>query len=825
MGAFLTSSILRDGIKIETSLQALLPQDKNHKIVQLASDKLFAASGNKVILLVEGDDRRQLLQAAAQVEERLGASPSFHLIDDTFIQHQSDLLLNTLGSQPFNFLSEDHRQQLSQGNVSVLLNDAHMALFDLVGADGVLPPEQDPVGLFNDWFSSAYSPPENILREDGFLFVTGSSGKSGDYTTASSAFSILIVAELVGDALGTNTQEHVIELMSGVYSALPEGVTLSRSGMIFHAAETAAKAKQDIMLVAIGSTIGIVVLFLFAFISPMPLLVSLSSIFFGCAAGAIITHALFGELHVFTLVFGASLIGVAVDYSLHFFASLYYQDAEGAQSAEGSLSVKGTQNTKRSAYQTIAGIFPEISAGLLTSLVGFGCLLQSTLPGLDQIALFSMVGLASSWLFVVVLYPRICGTPSSPSLVKRFRSLSIIAMAPSVFWQRLGLKRVKTIYILLFVFAIATLSLNIQWSNDIRSLNVSSPELLQEEARIRQKLQRQGANQFFIVAADSPEALLREEEVFSEALTVLTNTPALQAYDAVSSYLPSEQRQIENYQLIAKTFFSDSRAMETFMQGLGFSAKTIRETNLSFKKGKNTVLTPEQWLKSASPELAMLWLGNLDGRYASIIALQGVSEVVALEALASRFDNVLFVDKVADISLSLSSQRDQAGYLLALAYFGIACLLLLRFRRAKALLLIVVPLLASLLTVAVLSLLKIEIGLFHLFGLFLVLGLGMDYGIFLTGPSSEKERVLVAVFLSAITSCLSFGLLSLSSIPMINAFGGTILLGSLFNLLLVPLVSLLGETRREEAKEMNLGRSDSGTSAAGNSDVNRVTPQ
>lgn len=820
-----------------------MPQDKNHKIVQLASDKLFAASGNKVILLVEGDDRRQLLQAAAQVEARLGASSAFHLIDDTFIQHQSDLLLNTLSSRPFNFLSEDHRQQLSQGNVSVLLNDAHMALFDLVGADGVLPPDQDPVGLFNDWFSSAYAPPENILREDGFLFISGSSAKPGDNTKASSAFSILIVAELVGDALGTNTQEHVIELMSGVYSALPEGVTLSRSGMIFHAAETAAKAKQDIMLVAIGSTIGIVVLFLFAFISPMPLLVSLSSIFFGCAAGAIITHALFGELHVFTLVFGASLIGVAVDYSLHFFASLYYQDAdgsllaegsqsakgfqsaEGLQSAKGSLSVKGTQNTKRSAYETIAGIFPEISAGLLTSLVGFGCLLQSTLPGLDQIALFSMVGLASSWLFVVVLYPRICGTPNRPSLVKRFRSLSIIAMAPSVFWQRLGLKRVKTIYILLFVFAIATLWLNIQWSNDIRSLNVSSPELLQEEARIRQKLQRQGANQFFIVAADSPQALLREEEVFSEALTVLTNTPALQAYDAVSSYLPSEQRQIDNYQLIAKTFFSDSRVMETFMQGLGFSAKAIHETNLSFENGKNTVLTPEQWLKSASPELAMLWLGNLDGRYASIIALQGVSEVVALEALASRFGNVLFVDKVADISLSLSSQRDQAGYLLALAYFGIACLLLLRFRRAKALLLIVVPLLASLLTVAVLSLLKIEIGLFHLFGLFLVLGLGMDYGIFLTGPSSEKERVLVAVFLSAITSCLSFGLLSLSSIPMINAFGGTILLGSLFNLLLVPLVSLLGETRREKTKETDVGDSDSGTPDAGHSDVNRVTPQ
>ncbi len=812
-----------------------MPQDKNHKIVQLASDKLFSASGNKIVLLVESDDRSLVLQAAEQVEQKLGTSPVFHLLDDTVIQHQSDMLLNTLSSQPFSFLSDGHRQKLSQGEVSALLNEAHMALFDLVGSEGVLSPDQDPVGLFNDWFSSAYSPPDNILREDGFLFVSGSSAEINGELRPSSAFSILIVAELVGDALGTNVQGQVIQLMSGVYSSLPEGVTLSRSGMIFHAAETAAKAKQDIMLVAIGSTVGIIVLFLFAFVSPMPLLVSLSSIFFGCVAGAIITHSLFGELHVFTLVFGASLIGVAVDYSLHFFASLYYLDAEaspdadGTCSDEGSQSTESTQSTKRSAYDTIAGIFPEIAAGLLTSLVGFGCLLQSTLPGLDQIALFSMVGLASSWLFVVVVYPLICRKPNSPSLAKRFQSLSVLAAAPTIFWQRLGLKRVKVIYPLLFVFAIATLWLNIQWSNDIRSLNVSSPELLQEEARIRQKLQRQGANQFFIVAADSQEALLREEEVFSEALTLLTNTPALQAYDAVSSYLPSQQRQHDNYRLIEQTFFSDSRVLETFMRELGFSAEATADYVLAFEQNENTGLTPEQWLTSASPELAMLWLGDLDGRYASIIALQGVSEVAALKALADQFENILFVDKVADISLSLSSQRDQAGYLLGLAYIGIACLLLLRFRRVKALLLIVVPLLASLLTVAVLSLLKIEIGLFHLFGLFLVLGLGMDYGIFLTGPSSEKGRVLVAVFLSAITSCLSFGLLSLSSIPMINAFGGTILLGSLFNLLLVPLVSLLAETGGRGSKESKdlkgANESDSEVLDSGASDVSREIAQ
>ena len=64
--------------------------------------------------------------------------------------------------------------------------------------------------------------------------------------------------------------------------------------------------------------------------------------------------------------------------------------------------------------------------------------------------------------------------------------------------------------------------------------------------------------------------------------------------------------------------------------------------------------------------------------------------------------------------------------------------------------------------------------------LFLVLGFGMDYTIFSRELRAHADVTLQAILLSALTSLLSFGLLSLSSIPVVASFGITLLVGNTF---------------------------------------------
>jgi len=110
-------------------------------------------------------------------------------------------------------------------------------------------------------------------------------------------------------------------------------------------------------------------------------------------------------------------------------------------------------------------------------------------------------------------------------------------------------------------------------------------------------------------------------------------------------------------------------------------------------------------------------------------------------------------------------------------------------------LLALVPLVATLLTITLLSSAGMSIGLFHLFAMFLILGLGMDYSIFIYESSPTETASHTAILFSAVTSCLSFGLLALSSTPMVQFFGATILIGSILNLVLAPAVSRLSPGR------------------------------
>jgi len=58
----------------------------------------------------------------------------------------------------------------------------------------------------------------------------------------------------------------------------------------------------------------------------------------------------------------------------------------------------------------------------------------------------------------------------------------------------------------------------------------------------------------------------------------------------------------------------------------------------------------------------------------------------------------------------------------------------------------------------------------------LVLGIGLDMGIFLT-ETRESLHTWLAVSLSVYTSLLAFGLLALSDTPVLHHFGLTVLVG------------------------------------------------
>jgi len=147
---------------------------------------------------------------------------------------------------------------------------------------------------------------------------------------------------------------------------------------------------------------------------------------------------------------------------------------------------------------------------------------------------------------------------------------------------------------------------------------------------------------------------------------------------------------------------------------------------------------------------------------------------------------VQWVDKVDEISSVLGRYRQYMGWVVLGAYVVVYALLFPRYRR-RTWRVLAPAALASIATLALLGFAAQKLQLFHVLALMLLLGVGVDYGIFIQEhPDRRNHTPWLAIGMSAANTILSFGLLGLSRTPALQAFGLTMLVGTALAWLLVP---------------------------------------
>ena len=754
--------IYQQGLNFETDLQALLPQSDSSDLAQQAGQALFDMGGDNIMLVLGSPQRNKTLMAADWLHQQLQQSELLQAATAADRSQQSSKLLELYREHRFSLLSSLQRAQLQQGEAPELAEQAQRDLY-LPGSWGNwLTPAEDPLNLLPGLMLALQQIPQEVELAGDYLLLR--SPEQPDWSYA------LLLAKTGHTTFDLNGQRMLVQKLDVLENQLRQhhpDVSLLRSGIVFHAAAAASQARHEISLIGGGSAIGIILLFALTFARLQPLLLSLASVLFGTLVALCVCHFLFGSLHLLTLVFGASLIGVAIDYSLHYFARLY---GSGSGSAEASLR----------------WIFPGILLALVTSVIGYASLAQAPLPGLRQIATFSVAGLVGAWLFVVAIYPWL----ASPGQRTYPFVLLYLAQLPWHCWARINRSKSFMLASCLGLVALVVCQQKLLSADNVRALYQPDAALQQQDQQVQALAPGFSANQFLLLRAESSEALLQLDEQFQTELENLRRNGVIDSWNSISHSLPSAARQRQDYDLLEQKVYGDSGVAWPLMSAIGFEAEATNKLKTQFASSAGNWLLPESWLAAAGPEQRLLWLHPEQGK-ASMVTLNGVRELEPLHAAAQRWQGVVFVDRVAQLSGLLNAQRDWAGRLLLLAYATVMLLLALRYRSPWAALLVVIPLLASILSLSVLALAAVPVSLFHVFALFLVLGLGMDYSIFAFEATPENSDYQLAILLSAVTSSLSFGLLALSNTPMVQAFGITVLLGSIGNLLLVPLVRLL----------------------------------
>lgn len=724
--------------RVDTDLIALLPKDGRHPALETARKALSARGERQLALLVSTTDAVRTRQAAQILRAALA---------DVALTEHDDVPAGQAGEASFpgdfyfpyrqGLMSDADREWLSLAAPEEAQSRA-LALAYTPFAPGGFPWLADPFGFFGNWLQSLGE--ATPLRPSGGELMLEHDGR----------VHAALIYTLPGSAFDRDLQETLMARLETarqtLRQALPEA-RLLRAGVVLHAAAATQQAEEEMRLIGLGSLFACFLSIGLVFQSARALQLVFVSLVSGTLVALLVVFSLFERVHLVTLVFGASLIGVAVDYAILVFAQ-HLGSAEPV-------------------WERFRRLLPTLCMVLLAPALAYLALALTPFPGLKQMAVFAVCGIFGAWMSVICFYPYLL-PPTLPLPRNAHWTTRLLAHWPRWRGKAWWFAPVLVAFI---AGGLAQLRMN----DDIRSLFVGNPELMAEQGEVSAILQLPSPAQMFLLSAESAETLLQKEEALIARLRPLMAAGKIDGFEATSRWLPSQARQKENRARQEKL----TASRMTLARNLELPGDWAKERDAPF-------LTPEAGLNLPFRPAAALWLGEVQpGKHASMVLLKnlrGKETTAALAELAA--EGVTWIDQTRDISELMQRYRHMLTQTL-LAACLLLPLLLYPFFRREVWRLLVPALLAGLTTLAVMGYLDIPVQMLSILALLLTLGMGVDYAIFLAARQTHAHTLL-ATTLAASLTLASFGLLALSATPALHALGLTATLGVTLSWLLTP---------------------------------------
>lgn len=743
-------------VPIQTDLLAMLPATEQNPLAERAVQRLAHASGDRMVLLVENADDARAKAAARALGDALRQDRVFASVIAELPPFDLQQLVAPYLAHRFSLLSDADRAALARPDYDPAQALARHLNEPFVTGVGV-PLQDDPFGWLQHWLDQQPWSRSPLLPEDGLLVA------HRDERT-----DVLVTAALAGSSYDDVVQRRALATLDRAEQRIVRdypGTHLLRTGAVFYAAAARAGAEHDVHLVGWISSLGIALLLLWVFRSPSPLLFAFLSTAVGIVAASTVTLLVFGQIYLLTLVFGAALLGEAVDYSIQYLAARANAGAAW-QASTGLRQVR-----------------PALLLALGTSLLGYALLGLMPFPAMRQMAVFAMSGMLAACLSVFLLLPALLQRPSKALSIALARKAHAVQAAIA----RLGggVRGASALALLVL------LALPGWWrlghDDDVHLLIAPPPALDAQEQQIREITGLGDGSQFYLVQGDDTEQVLQREEALEQRLQSLVDNDRLQGWLGLAGMAPSLQRQRQNQALLAP-LFDDRARIGKLLADAGFRAQAIAAY---LQAWPGTPLSLEAWLAtSAATPFRYLWMDATPYGHASLVVPQGSDDLALLRGAASGLPGVTLVDKAASVSALFGRYRRYASVWLLIAVLLIAPVFGWRYGWRRVPRVLAPPVLGIGLTLAALGYLQQPLTLFHWMALMLVLGVGANYAVFLIeGESHAAGRpgaMYASVLLSAATAVLSFGLLALSSMPALRDFGLTLLLGIGCTALLVP---------------------------------------
>ncbi len=749
-------------LRIDTDVIGLLPT--TDRVIGDAVGILEShPMANRVVIDVglRHEDPARLVTLGRRVEEALRRSGLFRSVGNRAMASQfARLLMSVTERLPLLFSAAQLEKQvlprLEPQWIGERLSKLHAQLLALGGIGQAAFIARDPLGLR-----------ELVLARLSQLAPTGNVRIHQGHLISADGRHLLVIAAPRAPGTDTAAARRIQDLVTGLSQTLSREnrdsanpVTLTATGAYRAALDNETMIRSDVQRALILTTLGIVLLLVFAFPRPLIGLFALLPAVVGTLTALFVFSLFHRSISLMVLGFGGAIISITVDHGI---AYLLFVDRP--------RETRGRQAAREVWHIGLMAMLTTVGAFSVLSLSGF--------PIFEQLGQFTALGIGLSFAFIHTVFPRIF--PRLPAARRgKVPIQRLVAAIPlpgkKAAWGALAFGA------LMLVFARPAFNVS------LTAMNAMRPESQAAEERVSEIWGGILEHIYLMIEAPGIPALQERSDRVLDRMTPDLASGFLASGFTPSMVFPGRDRSRRNLQAW-RAFWTPARIaslrkrLATAGKALGFAPQAfspflakLRGPGVQIMNNVPAAFFPLLNIARAAGGDGWVQVGTVTAGP----AYDGRRFFERYGPLARVFDPTLFSEELGSVLFHT--------FLKMLAIIG-ACVvvfLLLFFVDVRLTLIALLPVIfAFVSTLGTLHLLGRPLDIPGLMLAIVVFGMGIDYSLFLVRAFqrySDPDRpsfvlIRTSVLLAAASTMVGFGALCMAEHSMLQSVGVTSLLG------------------------------------------------
>lgn len=612
--------------------------------------------------------------------------------------------------------------------------------------------------------------------------------------------SLLIIAS---STIPANNMEYSRQLIHAIlqYAKVQKNITITCTGANAISVSTEAIIKKDMKSSILSSLIGILILlylvyrrFIIIFFMSIPVIIG---ILFTLAVTTFTSG-----INVLTCAFAAILVGLGIDYPIHFYDRFHSERAQGRE-------------TREALRYTLEQTGVAVLTGAVTTILAFFSLCCARINAISQFGFLTALGMLLCMLSTYIVFPSLLTWYDKNTTHYVFHPLGTYGL-PKLTHH---LEKHRTRYLMSFFLGTLIMvyyASQLSFEKDLMNLRPQKEPTFAVQSKIKRQFKNQGSELLISKEGKNLNTLIAQEDQIINVLERYRKRGEVLSYSSIGVCINAEEKQAELLKSLTKNinFQEVNNTFDECLKESGFNKTYFQRIETFFKTFQQVPPTP-----STSPEimrtiLKKTPLGNLIDMYA---VLKGETFKIVTPLFLKSDESILphLLDDLEQIGHNvritgtmlisqelLTMVKSDLIRCLSVAAVLIFLCVSIHFRSVMPLLLAFIPICMGTLWMAgSMALCNIKLDVVNVVILPMIMGVGIDNGVhiihrYLGNKIDTIEETVShtgrAISMCSLTTIIGFGSLISSTYNALALMGLSIALGMVFclfhSLITLPLL-------------------------------------